>query len=236
MMVIKPSKYHSNKHAFNWLIYDLLDKNLIKFSKYFRGTLVDLGCGEAPYKEFFLRYANCYIGVDWTNTMHNSKADVVSDLNKYIKLENEIADTIISLSVMEHLCEPQMFLNESYRILKKDGIIFLQVPWQWKVHEPPYDYFRYAPFGLKYMLEKSGYSDIEIEMQGGFFTMWIIKINYFMYRFVRGPKVLKLLLKLIFIPIWYVGQLIAPYLDKLGRNWMFETSGYFVLARKTLKK
>jgi len=56
--------------------------------------------------------------------MHNSKADVVSDLNKYIKLENEIADTIISLSVMEHLCEPQMFLNESYRILKKDGIIF----------------------------------------------------------------------------------------------------------------
>lgn len=116
-----PSKNHNNRRAYNWLAYDNGDKWLLEYSKYYKGTLVDLGCGTAPYKEFFLQYANEYIGVDWTNTLHNSKADIISNLNKKVELEDNYADTIISLSVMEHLCEPQIFLNESYRILKNGG-------------------------------------------------------------------------------------------------------------------
>lgn len=119
--MIKPSEFHSNKKPYNWLIYDISDKWLESYSKYYKGTLVDLGCGEAPHKNYFLQYVDKYIGVDWTKTLHNFKADIISDLNKKIEIEDEFADTIISLSVMEHLCEPQIFLNESYRILKKRG-------------------------------------------------------------------------------------------------------------------
>lgn len=128
---MKLSKIHSNRQWYNWLAYDIGDKFLEKYSKYYRGRLVDLGCGEAPYKEFFLQYVDEYIGVDWTNTLHNSKADVVSNLNEKIELPDEYADTVISLSVIEHLCEPQIFLNESYRILKREGVIILQAPFQW---------------------------------------------------------------------------------------------------------
>lgn len=49
-------------------------------------------------------------------TLQFQKADIISDLNKKIEIENDFADTIISISVMEHLCEPQTFLNESYRM------------------------------------------------------------------------------------------------------------------------
>ena len=118
---MKPSQFHSNRKWHNWLIYNIGDRFLKRYSKHIKGHLVDLGCGEAPFKEYFLQFADSYTGVDWTKTMHNSKADVVSDLNVKIELEDEIADSIISLSVMEHLCEPQIFLNESYRILKKMG-------------------------------------------------------------------------------------------------------------------
>ena len=118
---MKPSKFHSNRGFHNWLLYDIGDKFLQKYSKFYKGVLVDLGCGDAPYKEYFLQFVDKYIGVDWTNSLHNIKVDVISNLNEKIDLPNEIADIVISLSVMEHLYNPQQFLNESYRILKRGG-------------------------------------------------------------------------------------------------------------------
>lgn len=229
---MRRSQYHNNRGWHNWLIYNIGDKYLDKYSKYYTGFLVDLGCGTAPFKEYFLQYCEQYIGVDWTKTLHNSKADVVSDLNVSINLGDEVADTIISLSVMEHLCEPQTMLNEAFRILKPEGKIILQVPWQWHVHEAPHDYFRYTPYGLKYLFEKSGFVDVEVEAQCGFFTTWIVKMNYFSARFIRGPKPLKWIIEGVLIPFWTLGQVLAPYLDKLDRNWDAETQGYFVVARK----
>ncbi len=229
---LRPSQVHSNKKLFNWLIYDISDKFLEKYSKYYKGDFYDLGCGEAPYKEYFLQYADRYIGVDWTKTLHNSQADVVSDLNKKIELEDEVADTIVSLSVMEHLCEPQLFLNEAHRVLKQDGVMILQVPWQWWIHEAPHDYFRYTPYGLKYMFKKAGFTDIIVEVQTGFFTTWLMKINYFTHRLVRGPTLLRYFIQGILIPFWTFNQIVAPILDKFDRNWEAESQGYFVIAKK----
>jgi len=230
---MKPSQYHSNKGFHNWLAYTTRDAFLEKYASHYCGALYDLGCGEAPYKEYFLQYADSYTGVDWTKTLHNSRADIVSNLNEKIDLADEVADTIISLSVLEHLCEPLKFLEESYRILKKGGEIILQVPWQWWVHEAPYDYFRYTPYGLKYMFEKAGFVDVAVEPQSGFFTMLIMKMNYFSARFIRGPRPLRWLIKAALIVfLWTPAQLLAPFLDKLDRHWEAEASGYFVLAKK----
>lgn len=164
--------------------------------------------------------------------MHDSKADVVSNLNEKIEMDDNVADSIISLSAMEHLCEPQVFLNESYRILKCEGIMMLQVPWQWWVHEAPFDYFRYTPFGIKYMFEKAGFKEVIIEAQSGFFTMIILKANYFSTRFILGPKPVRVIITAILLPFWTIGQVFAPMLDKLDRNWAAESQSYFVLARK----
>lgn len=229
---MKPSKFYSNRGWHNWLVYDIGDKFLEKYSKYYKGVLVDLGCGEAPYKQYFLQYADKYVGVDWGNSFHNTKADVISNLNEKIDLPDEFADTVISLSVIEHLSEPQVFLNESYRILKSGGYLILQAPFQWWVHEAPYDYFRYTPYGFKYMLEKAGFVDITIEPQSGFFTMWLLKFNYFTLRFIRGPKPIRFMIESILWLIWNFNQIIAPWLDKLDKNWELETLGYFVMAKK----
>ena len=230
--MIKPSEFHSNKKPYNWLIYDISDKWLESYSKYYKGILVDLGCGEAPHKNYFLQYVDKYIGVDWTNTLHNSKADIISDLNKKIEIENNFADTIISLSVMEHLCEPQTFLNESYRILKKDGTIILGVPWMWWIHEAPHDYFRYTPYGLKYMFEKAGYKDIQVQPTTGFFSMWFLKMNYFSLKWIKGSKIRRAFTKAFLIPFWYLSQKLAPWLDNKHRGWSLESAGFFVVAKK----
>jgi SAM-dependent methyltransferase len=221
-----------NYLAHNWLAIKKNNETLEKNFKNLKGIVYDLGCGERPYEEDILKVSDKYIGVDWGGTLHKLKADIVSDLNKPLPIESEVADTVTSFQVMEHLCEPQTMLNEAYRILKRDGNIILTVPFQWWVHEAPYDYFRYTPYGLKYMFEKAGFEDIKITPNTGFFSMWILKMNYFSARFIRGPRSLKWIIRVILIPLWYVSQMFAPILDKLDRKPELESSGYFVLAKK----
>jgi SAM-dependent methyltransferase len=223
---------HSNRGLHNWLIYQINDRCLVEHQHLFKGCLYDLGAGESPYRNFFLERADKHVAVDWAGTFHNSKADIVADLNLPLPIENEVADSIVSLSVMEHLCEPQCMLNEAYRILKPLGNMVLQVPWQWHIHEQPYDFFRYTPFALKYMLNKAGFTEIVVKPQSGFFTMWLLKINYFSLRLIRGPRFMRTVIKAILTPIWFINQTAAPWLDRFDRNWSAESTGFIVSARK----
>jgi SAM-dependent methyltransferase len=230
---VKPSQNHKNRKSHNWLIYDVQDRSLVSVRHLLHGGLYDLGCGESPYKWWLLKYVDHYVGVDWSESFHEIKADIVANLNKPLPIENEVADIVLSLSVLEHLSEPQLMLNEAYRILKKPGLLVLQVPWQWWIHEAPYDFFRYTPHGLSLMLERAGFKDVNIEPQAGFFTMIVMKLNYFSLRFVRGPRILRLVIHGALRICWYMSQTLAPYLDRIDRNWMLETTGYFAVARKT---
>lgn len=71
-----------------------------------------------------------------------------------------------------------------------------------------------------------------VEPQSGFFTTWILKMNYFSRRLIRGPRPLRWATKAVLLPFWYLNQKAAPLLDKLDRNWALETSGYYVTAKK----
>jgi SAM-dependent methyltransferase len=225
------SQRHTNRNAYNWLIYDTSDQFLEKFIPLFRGVLYDLGSGESPYKDFFLKHVEKYIAVDWSESLHATKVDIAADLNGPLPLQDQVADTVISLSVMEHLREPQTFLNEAHRILKPEGVMILQVPFMWGVHEAPYDYFRYTRYGLKYLFEKAGFSAIEVHPQTGFWAMWTLKFNYQSARLICGPWPIRKLAALLLHLIWTIDQRVAPWLDK---HWKCEeeTAGYFVVAKK----
>jgi SAM-dependent methyltransferase len=120
-MKMKISDGHPNRKTHNWVVYECMDRYIYKYIHFYRGSLYDLGAGESPYKDFFLKYAQQYIAVDWAGSCHDTKVDIAADLNLPLPIESEVADTVVSLSVMEHLCEPQTMLNEAYRILRPGG-------------------------------------------------------------------------------------------------------------------
>lgn len=223
---------HPNRRWMNWLLYDIGERFLLAYAPHLKGVVYDLGCGQQPHKTFFLEHADRYVGIDWCASLDGPAPDTIANLNEPLDLPDAAADTVVSLSVMEHLCEPQTMLNEAFRILKPGGAMVLQVPWQWWIHEAPHDYFRYTPYGLIYMFKKAGFDDVRVEAQCGFFTTWIVKFNYFTNRAITGPRVVRRLLKMCLVPFWYLGQLVAPYLDRLDKDWELETQGYFVLATK----
>ncbi|MBA3023718.1 MAG: class I SAM-dependent methyltransferase [Proteobacteria bacterium] len=215
----------------NWLAHKMNNELLKGHLSNMKGVVYDLGCGTRPYEKEILAVADRYIGVDWSNTLHGLHADIVADLNKPLPIDSNVAENVISLQVMEHLCEPQTMLGEAFRILKNGGFVYITVPFQWWVHEAPYDYFRYTRHGLEYMLAKAGFVDIVVEESTGFWAMWFLKLNYQTARLVRGPKPLRWLVKACFLPLWLVDQFIAPVMD---RYWPApqETTGYSVTARK----
>lgn len=200
----------------------------IAISLPYKGRVIDLGCGTAPYKADILRSADEYVGVDWGNSLHDgSNIDIIADLTKVLPFSDNDADTVVSFQVLEHLPEPEFFLSECYRILRDGGQIFLTVPFMWHVHEQPYDYFRYTRYGLRYLLEKNNFTDVAVKENTGFWQTWVLKFNYHTTRFAKGP------IKFFWVPIWWLGQMIAPILDKYDENPK-ETASYSVIARKLI--
>jgi SAM-dependent methyltransferase len=216
-----------DKSAHNWLAHKINNDSFSRLSKYIKGCVVDLGCGNAPYKEDILKIADKYVGVDWSNTFFDiQNVDLFADFSGPLPLLNESVDTVTAFQVMEHLKEPGLFLSECNRILHAGGHLILTVPFMWHVHDEPYDYFRYTRYGLEYLLRKSDFSDIEITEGTGFWQMFILKINYHTQRYFRGP------LKYMMIPFWWMGQVISPLMDKVLSHPQ-ETAGYSVVARKS---
>lgn len=209
-----------------------MGQQLTMLLKELSGTIYDLGCGEKPYESIFRTKVSNYIGVDWSSTPHALKADVVADLNQPLPIDDAQADFIISISVLEHLSEPQTMLNEAHRILKPQGMFIMQVPFQWMIHEAPYDFFRYTPFALEKMCKKAGFTTIEVLPMAGYFTTRVLKFNYFSSRWIKGSYPRRALTYALLRPIWYVLQASALLLDRLDNDWQLETIGYWVKAKK----
>jgi SAM-dependent methyltransferase len=141
---------------------------------YLRGHLVDLGCGNVPYFEWYKEQVEEITCVDWPGTLHSAKhIDVFADLNQALPLTSESVDCVLLTSVLEHISEPQILLKEIRRILKKDGHLVLSVPFLYHLHEEPFDYYRYTPHGLKYLAKETGLEIIKVEHYGSAFGVLV---------------------------------------------------------------
>jgi SAM-dependent methyltransferase len=199
-----------------------------------KGKLLDFGCGNKPYKSLFV--VEQYIGIDIENKAHNhdkESIDLIYD-GKNIPFENEHFDSIFASEVFEHVFNLEEVLLELNRILKKDGVILITLPFVWYQHEKPNDFARYTEFGIKYLLEKSNFEIIIHEKSSSWFETIIQLWNSYLYEtiFPRN-NFLKLVLCIIFITpfnlIGIIGEWLFPKNYDLYLN-------HIILAKKTANK
>lgn len=223
--------YNESRSSHNWLVMKAANDKVRLRLPQLAGTVLDLGCGTRPFEHDILQFADEYVGVDWGNTLHGLQADIAADLNGPLPVASASVDHVVCFEVMEHLREPQVMLEEAYRVLRGGGGMTVSVPFQWWIHEAPWDYYRYTCFGLQYLFEKAGFVDIDIQPTTGFWTMWTLKLNYQFSRLLKGPRWARLPARLLLTPFWWLNQHAACWLD----SWWpedYETVGYFVTARK----
>lgn len=136
--------------------------------KHVTGRLGDLGCGHVPFYEIYKPHITENICIDWPNSAHvNQYLDLTCDLNQPIPLPSSFFNTIIISEVLEHIAEPDLIWAEMTRLLMPGGKILLSVPFFYRIHEAPYDFYRYTEFALRKYAIKNKLEIIEFKPFGG---------------------------------------------------------------------
>lgn len=201
-------------------------RNLFKYYKIHSsklgGDLLDIGCGSKPYKELF-NHCKSYVGLEIEANKNLNDIDFTYD-GKTFPFEDEKFDSAICSEVLEHVFEPEIFLKEVNRVLKKDGKVIFTLPFFWDEHEQPYDFARYTSFGLKYILEKQNFEILEQNKIGNNLSIISQMINCYLYKklYTKNNFLLKLISSLMFIIFNILGILMSflpknndMYLDNL---------------------
>lgn len=182
-----------------------------KEAPHLKGKLLDVGCGRKPYRTLFT--VDSYIGMDIEQSGHsheNEDIDVYYD-GKVFPFENASFDSILCNQVFEHVFNPEEFLTEISRVVKKDGQLLLSVPFAWDEHEQPYDYARYSSFALRFLLEKHGFEIISHHKCMNDVRAVLQLLSMFIFKKLGGKgKIQRLIVTFLLIsPINILGSLIG---------------------------
>ena len=120
-----------------------------------KGVLLDFGCGDQPYRQFLEPSVLQYIGAD---SALNDHRDVEIREDGTVPIVDESVDFVLSTQVLEHTPDPYRYLDECNRVLKVGGLLILSTHGVWPYHPHPTDYWRWTAEGLKYVVNKEGFS------------------------------------------------------------------------------
>lgn len=137
--------------------------DLIECRRFASGRLLDVGCGNQPYRDVFASCVEAHIGID--PDAHYSQPDVVG-LALELPFVSASFETVLATQVIEHVPEPDRLLQEINRVLKPGGHLILTAPQYWRLHEVPHDYYRFTPYGLRHLVEASGLAPVLVKQQG----------------------------------------------------------------------
>lgn len=160
-------------------------KAMQEASKNISGSLLDVGCGTKPYIRVFNVESYRGLDIDSPITRERGIADDLYDGTKFPYVDSCFNSALCN-QVLEHVFNPDEFLLEINRVLKPGGVLLLTVPFVWDEHEQPFDYARYSTFGLRDLLEKSGFKIIEHKKLGADATIIFQLTNTYLYKLIKA--------------------------------------------------
>ncbi|MGD8751988.1 MAG: methyltransferase domain-containing protein [Anaerolineales bacterium] len=210
----------------NWLVHRVHDSELsLAIREYASGILLDIGCGEKPYRILGNGLVSQHFGLDHPGSIHNKiNVDVFATAYE-TGIANNTVKTILCTAVLEHLEKPQDATDEMYRILEPGGYVILSTPLFWHLHEQPRDFYRYTKYGLEYLFREAGFDIVEIRPLSGFIVTFAQEFCYLLQRIRRRP------MGWFVLGIQLLIQFIAYILNRWDCSYDF-TWAYLMVTRK----
>jgi SAM-dependent methyltransferase len=145
--------------------------------------LIDLGCGDMPYRAALERQAIRYVGADI-----DDGGDVRIGSDGRIPLDAQSFDAVLSVQVLEHVRDLDAYFKEIRRLLHRDGILYLSTHGSWLYHPHPEDHRRWTGPGLVAELDAHGFTVEEnIALVGPLATTTLIRMTGFAYFLRKIP-------------------------------------------------
>ena len=115
-------------------------------------VVVDIGCGDMPYRPLLEARGARYIGCDIEAT-----APVRIAPGTPIPLEDGCATGVVSFQVLEHVWDLVWYLGECRRLLRPGGWLLLSTHGSWLYHPHPTDFRRWTCDGLEREIESHSF-------------------------------------------------------------------------------
>lgn len=147
--------------------------------------LVDMGCGEMPYRNLVVGRGAKYIGADLGDS-----CDATISPTGRVALPDDSADAVLSVQVLEHVFDLGAYCREIHRVLKSDGTLFLSTHGNWLYHPHPEDHRRWTRTGLVGDLSAHGFRVEDVRaVLGPLATTTILRLTGYAYVLRRVPGV-----------------------------------------------
>jgi SAM-dependent methyltransferase len=135
------------------------------------GSLLDYGCGDKPY-EALLSSARItsWLGVDvekrTSGERFANKADRFLDGTR-IPYPDASFDIVLATQVLEHVVDLEGTLREMARVTRPGGTLVATCPQTSPLHEEPYDFRRFTPYGMSLHAARAGFDLVRTVALGG---------------------------------------------------------------------
>jgi SAM-dependent methyltransferase len=121
---------------------------------------------------------------------------------------------VISQEMLEHVRHPNQAILEMYRVLKRDGTLYCQIPFIVGFHSRPNDFWRFTREGMRELFSNCGFDCKEIEVAvGPAFGFYRIAVEFLAILFSRIIPSLYYFIKgigaLLLYPITFLDTFLA---------------------------
>ena len=239
-----------NQYFIDWrstasiMLGEIVLSEILSARPYFKGCLLDVGCGKRPYSLIYDALVSESIGTEVTFSPHGtSNADAIC-YAEALPFADASFDTILCTEVLEHTRLPQLAMQEFSRLLKPGGYLLLSMPFIYPIHEAPHDYQRFTKYGLQAIYEQVNLKPIYIHAKAGavatLICLWAILMTKVINGISKGLKLSPPLrdrvpVRLALVIPQYVYLWIRKRLTLTKHLTQFDadiTPGYVILAQR----
>jgi SAM-dependent methyltransferase len=148
----------------------ILNALLHKWQNQVRGTVLDVG-GIRGNPLGFASFAGTGVS-RWIflNISPNTRPHIVAD-GAHMPIATEAIDTVVCNATLEHVDSPMQVMQELSRVLRPAGVLLLGVPFLYRIHSAPNDFWRFTEHQVHRMAKETDLVTVSVERVGLLFTV-----------------------------------------------------------------
>jgi SAM-dependent methyltransferase len=170
----------------NWVVGRYLLPELMRLGEKQHGVLLDLACGESPFRSCFPK-VEAYLRVD----RNPLDPEVILGDMLAIPLASQSVDLVLLFQAITDVPNPLAVLKEVRRVLRPGGRLLVFESMDYPEHDAPYDFYRLMPEGLRAIAGDAGLQLRECTRLGGLFTRFAALWNSFVMGGLKRYAVLR---------------------------------------------
>lgn len=118
-----------------------------------------------------------------TDVYASENTHLVTDAH-HLPFGDGVFDGVWITAVLEHVIEPQVVVDEIWRVLKPAGLVYAETPFMQQVHERAWDFTRFTANGHRWLFRRFEQIDAGVLRGAGAGHALAWSVRYFMQAFV----------------------------------------------------